>query len=93
MRKLTLGSLVALALTASAAPTRADPFGLYAPQSWSRWYPWCAFLNTGFQQTECVYFNFEQCMATVRGVGGYCSPNPYPPPPGYAAGPRKRRAR
>jgi hypothetical protein len=28
---------------------------------------------------ECLFSNFEQCMATVRGIGGYCIQNVYPP--------------
>ena len=58
--------------------------------------PWCA--NTadigGFLQ-DCSYFTFGQCLATIRGLTGYCSANPrvealpYPPPPRH----RKRHPR
>jgi Protein of unknown function (DUF3551) len=42
-------------------------------------YPWCAMLNKG---VNCVFVNFEQCMAYVRGIGGYCTPNnTFQPPP------------
>jgi hypothetical protein len=25
---------------------------------------------------DCSYYTFEQCMATARGLGNSCSPNP-----------------
>jgi hypothetical protein len=25
---------------------------------------------------DCSYYTFEQCMATARGLGNICSPNP-----------------
>jgi len=40
-------------------------------------YPWCAYYN--FQHggaTNCGWVTFEQCLATVRGIGGSCGPNP-----------------
>ena len=40
-------------------------------QNW----PWCAHLGTGFESTNCGFTNFEQCMATVSGIGGFCQPN------------------
>lgn len=47
--------------------------------------PWCAFLGTLVGASDCGYYTFEQCMATARGLGGYCTPNPWaiyaPPPP------------
>jgi hypothetical protein len=59
-------------------------------------YPWCAYYN--FQQggaTNCGWATFEQCLATVRGIGGSCGPNPmYQPPPGpYRLTNRPRRYR
>ena len=38
-------------------------------------YPWCAYYN--FQHggaTNCGWATFEQCLATVRGIGGSCGP-------------------
>ena len=47
-------------------------------------YPWCAYYN--FQHggaTNCGWATFEQCLATVRGIGGSCGLNPmYQPAPG-----------
>jgi uncharacterized protein DUF3551 len=49
-------------------------------------YPWCAYYNFGQDgggATNCGWATFEQCLATVRGIGGSCGPNPqYQPPPG-----------
>jgi len=38
-------------------------------------YPWCAHLGTGFESTNCGFTSFQQCMATVSGIGGFCQPN------------------
>jgi Protein of unknown function (DUF3551) len=38
-------------------------------------YPWCAMLSMGDQAMNCGFVSAEQCMATVRGIGGYCTPN------------------
>jgi uncharacterized protein DUF3551 len=35
--------------------------------------PWCAWYYS--EAYDCNYFSLEQCMATVRGVGGYCREN------------------
>jgi hypothetical protein len=40
-------------------------------------YPWCAYYN--FQHggaTNCGFATFQQCLATVSGIGGSCGPNP-----------------
>jgi cation transport regulator ChaC len=34
---------------------------------------WCA--NYGPSTYNCGFHTYEQCLATIRGVGGYCSPN------------------
>jgi hypothetical protein len=38
-------------------------------------YPWCAMLDMGDQAVNCGFVSSEQCMAYVRGIGGYCMPN------------------
>lgn len=79
MRFLLLAISVAAALGLGA--TRAEArYG---------WYPWCAWLSVGPQAGSCAYESLSQCWATVRGVGGYCGVNPYPPP----APPPRYRAR
>jgi Protein of unknown function (DUF3551) len=45
--------------------------------------PWCAYYSAPFDATNCGFSTYEQCLATVSGVGGYCEPNTmYVPPPG-----------
>jgi len=91
MRSLLVGAVTAMALVVATPPAKADPFGIWSPPSWATWYPWCAHLNIGFEQVSCAYTSFPQCMATVRGVGGYCAENLYPPPPQYVRAARKAK--
>ncbi len=45
-------------------------------------YPWCAQYSRGGGQ-NCGFTTFQQCLDTVRGIGGFCNPNTqYVPPPG-----------
>jgi hypothetical protein len=37
---------------------------------------WCATYRWG--GVNCGYASSEQCWATVRGIGGFCRPNPFP---------------
>jgi Protein of unknown function (DUF3551) len=48
-------------------------------------YPWCAVYGggRGGGGENCGFTTFEQCLETVRGIGGYCERNnTYVPPPG-----------
>ena len=38
--------------------------------------PWCANLGGRDGGWDCGYYTFDQCMATARGLGGSCAPNP-----------------
>jgi hypothetical protein len=38
-------------------------------------YPWCAFYDAGDEAVVCGFVSFEQCLATVRGIGGFCDRN------------------
>jgi hypothetical protein len=38
--------------------------------------PWCAYLGGFGGGFDCSYYTFDQCMATARGLGGRCQPNP-----------------
>ncbi len=38
-------------------------------------YPWCSNFADGFGGTNCGFVSYEQCMATVRGSGGFCNKN------------------
>lgn len=62
MRILTLGSLVTAAVLAHAAPATArEP-------------AWCAAYRNG--SNNCGFYTYEQCMAAVSGIGGFCNRNP-----------------
>jgi hypothetical protein len=46
-------------------------------------YPWCAYYGDDFGGTNCGFVSYEQCMATVTGIGGFCDHNTqYVPPSG-----------
>ena len=47
-------------------------------------YPWCAAYNS--RTKNCGFMTFEQCLATIRGIGGFCQPNPF-----YRPRPKARR--
>jgi Protein of unknown function (DUF3551) len=56
-------------------------------------YPWCAQYGGmwgGGGGRNCGFVTYQQCMATVSGVGGYCERNAMYRP-GYAGAPRKPR--
>jgi hypothetical protein len=38
-------------------------------------YPWCAIYNTGDAAYNCGFVTYEQCRATVSGIGGSCMLN------------------
>ena len=70
LRRIAVSALLAmpLALWASAAPA--------APE-----YPWCA--RYDWSTRNCGFVSFQQCLATISGIGGRCEPNPFykgPPP-------------
>lgn len=66
--------LIALALLATTA-------AFLAPQvAQAREYPWCA--RYDWSTYNCGFVSFQQCLATISGIGGRCEPNPrYVPPP------------
>ncbi len=69
MRNFTILSAVAMALLLAEA-TSAE----------AREYPWCA--RYGWTTSNCGFVSFQQCLATISGIGGRCEPNPrYVPPP------------
>ena len=81
--KLALSILGLLAATA-AFGTRAE----------AQNYPWCAYYGgRGFSGgTNCGFTTFEQCRATVSGIGGFCAQNTqYVPPPGPHDQPMRKR--
>ena len=40
-------------------------------------YPWCAIYSKTSGAMSCYYTSFEQCMATMSGIGGTCLQNPF----------------
>jgi hypothetical protein len=74
---------------------------LPANEANAQYAPWCAFYSRG-AGSNCGFYTFQQCLATVSGIGGVCQPNPFipyaaAPGPGYYEGPvhvhRARRHR
>jgi Protein of unknown function (DUF3551) len=63
--QLVLISFVTLSLSTIAA--RAGANG-----------SWCANYGTGHSGINCSYTSIEQCLATVSGIYGFCTLNPYP---------------
>jgi hypothetical protein len=46
---------------------------------------WCANYGTGHSGINCTYTSQQQCLASVSGVYGFCTLNPYPGT-GYGTG-------
>jgi Protein of unknown function (DUF3551) len=38
-------------------------------------YPWCAYYSSSFGGTNCGFTTYQQCMADVSGIGGFCQQN------------------
>jgi Protein of unknown function (DUF3551) len=51
---------------------------------------WCAQYSGGGGGESCGFSSFEQCQASVSGIGGFCRPSQYNNP-GYASAGRKKR--
>ena len=51
---------------------------------------WCAHYGTGLEGMNCGFYSFEQCRATVPGVGGFCQANTFS---AYSAREPQRRYR
>jgi Protein of unknown function (DUF3551) len=49
------------------------------------YWPWCSYYGGRSSAHACAFSSWEQCMETVRGIGGYCQVNPYGPPPALSA--------
>jgi Protein of unknown function (DUF3551) len=51
-------------------------------------YPWCALYTRSSGATSCYYQTYQQCMATLSGIGGACIRSPYyhGPAPGRHGG-------
>jgi hypothetical protein len=68
-------SLLALAVVAATTMPGTSAF--------AQNYSWCAqYGGHNIASTNCGFASFEQCRATISGVGGSCYPNPQYQPPG-----------
>jgi hypothetical protein len=47
---------------------------------------WCAQYSGGGGGENCGFSTFEQCQATVSGIGGFCRPSQYYNPDYASAG-------
>ena len=56
-------------------------------------YPWCTSgAGHEYGAVNCGFTTFEQCLATARGNGQSCGPNPlYVPPTGASGGKHSAR--
>jgi hypothetical protein len=69
----------------AAAPVIAAAMLGAAPPARAQNYPWCAYYAMGDDGggTNCGFVSYEQCMATLSGMGGFCvQNNQYHPPAG-----------
>jgi hypothetical protein len=53
---------------------------------------WCAQYGSPGGGTNCGFYSFQQCRATVSGIGGFCMRNPFSAYRG-ARDPRRRYRR
>lgn len=68
MRWIGLGTMVLLGLALSP---------LQGPAAHADPYRWCAYYGgVGSTTYNCGFTTYEQCMANVAGIGGWCEPNP-----------------
>jgi hypothetical protein len=72
IRLLALNAAIALGAIVAAGVLDS---GNAAAAAWRQRAPWCAYLGGFGGNFDCSYYTFEQCMATARGLGGYCTPN------------------
>jgi hypothetical protein len=79
-----------LVLAAVAAPALLTPLPARANVE----YPWCAvYSGDAGGASNCGFTTWQQCMATVSGIGGSCEPNQFYNPRAQAPPKRKRRTR
>ena len=71
-----------------AAAAMLMPIASHADQ-----YKWCAHYGARDDGgINCGFITYEQCLATISGVGGICQPNPFYTGP-ETTGPERRRPR
>ena len=82
-------SLFLLAILFGAAAGAAPAQAQQSRQKYQD-YPWCAiYAKDG--DTHCFFTSYQQCMATVSGIGGFCQRiGPAPVAPGRPSTARAR---
>ena len=81
MRAIPITAIMFAAALLSSTGARADG-------------TWCANYGGGASGSNCGFYSFEQCQATVSGIGGVCIRNPFSSSANsYATGSRKRYRR
>lgn len=68
--RLLLPTLAAVAAVMASGMTESRAQSPYD-------YPICAVYQNKSGAQACYYASYEQCMATMSGIGGYCIPNPF----------------
>jgi len=76
-------------LAVLAVVSAALSFGAGDASSQGKYWPWCARYDSW--TIVCGFATYQQCMATVSGVGGYCQRNVMPPPAAQVRPPRRQR--
>jgi hypothetical protein len=64
--------------------------GATATPAYAQNYPWCAYYGGAYDDTNCGFTSFAQCMADVSGIGGFCQLNNTYEPPGSSGHRRKQ---
>jgi len=84
MRILALTVLALVAASAAPGPAAAA-FNL----------PWCAQYFDRSDIRSCAFYTYQQCRATISGIGGFCIQNPWvqPLPPDARLAPRRAKRR
>ena len=83
LKTIVLATLVLSTTVLAQGPASALP---YDPN------PWCAVYSGRMGgASNCGFRTWQQCMATVSGIGGFCSPNQFYNPRPAASRSRKRQ--
>ena len=73
-------SLIGLLFGLLAGSFLLDPI---ATPAHAQNYPWCAYYSAPYDDSNCGFTSYAQCMEDVSGIGGFCQPNnTYVPPAG-----------
>jgi hypothetical protein len=83
MRPRVLGLFLATAVCAGAVGSS------HAQTPYN--YAWCGTYPGRFYARSCYYNSYQQCIATMRAAGGFCTQNPAYVGPAAGTTPRSRR--